>query len=79
MSNSVLIEKIQNLPPENLSEVEDFVDFLTEKQKKSAKQIRDRQLSDFVEEFAGTSVDLDEELENASAEFLLETTDYETR
>ncbi|MGC2238506.1 MAG: DUF2281 domain-containing protein [Pyrinomonadaceae bacterium] len=31
MQNAGLIEKIQNLPPETISEVEDFVDFLTEK------------------------------------------------
>jgi hypothetical protein len=34
MQNSGLIEKIQNLPPETISEVEDFVDFLSEKQKR---------------------------------------------
>lgn len=31
MQNLGLIEKIQNLPPETINEVEDFVDFLTEK------------------------------------------------
>ncbi len=31
MQNIGLIEKIQNLPPEKISEVEDFVDHLTEK------------------------------------------------
>lgn len=35
MQNSALIEKIQNLPPEIINEVEDFVDFLAEKQRKS--------------------------------------------
>jgi hypothetical protein len=35
MQNSGLIEKIQNLPPETISEVEDFVDFLFEKQKRN--------------------------------------------
>lgn len=34
MSNVSLIEKIQNLPPETVSEVEDFVDFLAEKRSK---------------------------------------------
>jgi hypothetical protein len=34
MQNSALIEKIQNLPPEIIDEVEDFVDFLAEKQMK---------------------------------------------
>jgi hypothetical protein len=35
MQNSGLIEKIQNLPPEAVSEVEDFVDFLTEKKSRN--------------------------------------------
>lgn len=34
MQNSALIEKIQNLPPDVIDEVEDFVDFLAEKQRK---------------------------------------------
>lgn len=34
MQNSGLIEKIQNLPSEIINEVEDFVDFLTEKHTK---------------------------------------------
>jgi hypothetical protein len=29
MAEETLIEKIRNLPPERLAEVEDFVDFLT--------------------------------------------------
>ena len=29
MAQDTLIEKIRNLPPERLAEVEDFVDFLT--------------------------------------------------
>jgi hypothetical protein len=35
MQNSALIEKIRNLPPETAGEVEDFVDFLTEKKSKN--------------------------------------------
>lgn len=34
MSNVGLIETIQNLPPETVSGVEDFVDFLAEKRSK---------------------------------------------
>lgn len=34
MQNSDLIEKIQSLPLETINEVEDFVDFLTQKQTK---------------------------------------------
>ena len=32
MQNAALIEKIRNLPAETASEVEDFVDFLSEKE-----------------------------------------------
>ena len=32
MQNLVLIEKITNLPPRRISEVEDFVDFLTQRE-----------------------------------------------
>jgi hypothetical protein len=35
MQNSALIEKIRNLPPDIVDEVEDFVDFLTEKKSKN--------------------------------------------
>ena len=35
MSNLGLIEKITNLPPERVTEVEDFVDFLVEKDTKT--------------------------------------------
>lgn len=34
MSSQELIEKIQRLPPQTVSEVEDFVDFLSEKRSK---------------------------------------------
>jgi hypothetical protein len=38
MQNSDLIEKIQSLPPETVSEVEDFVDFLTKKQNRDSSE-----------------------------------------
>ncbi|KAK0039406.1 DUF2281 domain-containing protein [Biomphalaria pfeifferi] len=80
MQNPGLIEKIQSLPPETVNEVEDFVDFLAEKQKRSAKQKRYAELSAFAAEFGGTDLEIDAELENASAEYLLEITkDDETR
>lgn len=36
MRMNVLIEKIQSLPPEQVSEVEDFVDFLSAKGRRAA-------------------------------------------
>jgi hypothetical protein len=75
MQNSALIEKIRNLPPETAGEVEDFVDFLTEKRNISARQKRHQELSAFAREYSGTDLDLDEELEAVSVEHLLETQD----
>ncbi len=49
MQNFGLIEKIQKLPPETVVEIEQFVDFLTEKQKvkqyaeTDAKSVADNQ------------------------------------
>ncbi len=75
MQNVNLIEKIKRLPPETIVEVEHYVDFLAEKQKASAKQKHDAELLAFAEEFGGTELDLDEELESASIEHLLDTQD----
>ncbi len=71
MQNIALIEKIQNLPPETRRAVEYFVDFLNEKQK--AGQRRNDEMAVFAEEFAGTEWDVDEELEAAGVEHLLNT------
>jgi len=74
MQHTGLIEKIQKLPPETVVEVEHFVDFLTERREVSAKEKRCEELRAFAEEYAGTEFDLDEELEAAGVEHLLETT-----
>lgn len=75
MQNLNLIEKIKRLSPETVVEVEHYVDFLAEKQKSSVKQKRGEELLSFAEEFGGTELDIDEELEAASVEHLLETQD----
>lgn len=62
-----LIEKINALPPRKLSEVEDFVDFITAK---SSTSERDDQIAQFAAEFGGTEFDLDEDLEAAGIEVL---------
>ena len=69
MQTQVLIEKINGLPLEKVSEVEDFVDFLQEKLKRQAKDLRLRAISEYAEKHAESDADLDEELEQASAEF----------
>ena len=72
MQNTGLIEKIQNLPPETAVEVENFVDFLTER-KNAARQKRSESLRAYAEKHAGTETDLDEDLEAAGIEHLIES------
>ena len=40
MQTELLVEKINNLPTEQISEVNDFVEFLREKSKRQAKESR---------------------------------------
>lgn len=70
-----LIEKINALPPRKLSEVEDFVDFITAK---SSPAERDVLIAQFAAEFGGTEFDLDEDLEAAGIE-ILATTDEKAK
>jgi hypothetical protein len=72
MQTQILFEKINSLPAEKIYEVEDFVDFLQEKIKRQAKDLRFRAISEYAEQHAGSETDLDEELEQTSVEFLLE-------
>lgn len=73
MQNTSLIEKIQNLSPETREEVEDFVDFLVEKRKVFEREKRHAELLAFAKTYAGTEFDLDEDLEAAGVEHLLQT------
>ena len=75
MQNLNLIEKIQNLPPETRHQVEDFVEFLSAKQK--AKYERENLLQEYAAKHAGTDADFDVELETAGVEHLLETRDFQ--
>lgn len=72
MQTEVLIEKINGLPFEKISEVEDFVDFLTEKSARETKDARRRAIAEYAEKHAGTDADLDRELEQAGIDCLLE-------
>ncbi|HEY0320236.1 MAG TPA: hypothetical protein VGC66_04630 [Pyrinomonadaceae bacterium] len=38
MSNDALLEKIRNLPPERIAEVEDFVDFIAQRDERRLVQ-----------------------------------------
>lgn len=72
MQTQILFEKINGLPKEKIYEVEDFVDFLQEKLKRQENESRFRAISEYAEQHAGTDADFDEELEEASVEFLME-------
>ena len=72
MQTQNLIEKINNLPLEKIYEVEDFVDFLQEKSKRQLYQSRFQAIAEYAEKHAGSEVDLDEELERTSLQFLSE-------
>jgi hypothetical protein len=71
ISHERLIEKINSLPRRRLEEVEDFVDFLSEKDSSEVKANRAERIAQFAREFGGTSWDLDPELEAAGIESLL--------
>ncbi|MFL6208832.1 MAG: DUF2281 domain-containing protein [Pyrinomonadaceae bacterium] len=65
MQTETLIEKIKGLPPERLSEVEDFVDFIAQR---SATTARHAAITAYAAEYGGTVADLDPELEAAALE-----------
>jgi hypothetical protein len=66
-----LIEKVKNLSPEKLIEVEEFVDFLAQRATQKARQSRHEAIAAYAAQHAGTEADLDEELELAAVEHLL--------
>jgi len=72
MQNQVLLEKLNELPPHKISEVEDFIDFLRHKAERKSEDLRYRAISEYAEEHAGSDMDFDETLERASVEFLIE-------
>lgn len=57
MQTQTLIKKIENLPAEKIYEVEDFVDFLLAKVKRSVKKINFQEIADYAEKHAGSEVD----------------------
>jgi hypothetical protein len=67
MQTESLMEKIKNPPPERISEVEDFVDFIAQRNSAAA---RDEAIVAYAAEHAGSGVDLDQELEAAALECL---------
>ena len=77
MERQDLIKKIEQLPPDRLAEVERFIETITGDEAASVRQKRFQSISEYAAKYAGTSVDLDEELEAAGVECLLRETSYE--
>lgn len=67
MPTETLIEKIKSLPPERISEVEDFVDFIAQR---NAAAARHEAIAAYAAEHAGSDSDLDPGLEAAALEHL---------
>lgn len=76
-----LIKKISTLPLAKIDEVNDFVDFLAEREAVSQRSERAAMIAAYALENAGTEFDLDEDLENAGIEHLLaiDEATHETR
>lgn len=72
MERQELIKKIEELPPDRLAEVENFVESLTHRDCSSDHRSLHQALTHYASKHAGTAVDLDCELEAASTEHLLQ-------
>lgn len=68
MQTETLIEKIKLLPPERVSEVEDFVDFIAHR---NARAARHESIAAYAASYGGSVADLDPEMEAATLEHLL--------
>ncbi len=77
MERQELIKKIEQLPSDRLAEVERFLETLTRNEMDTDRQRRFQSISEYAAKYAGTSMDLDEELEAAGIESLLRETSYE--
>ncbi len=67
MQTGTLIEKIKSLPPERVAEVEDFVDFIAQR---DAAASRHEAIAAYAAAHSGTEADIDPELEEAALEHL---------
>ena len=71
MERQELIKKIEELPPDRLTEVENFVESLTRRDYNSDHRSLHQALADYATKHAGTAADLDPDLEVAAVEHLL--------
>lgn len=72
MERQELIKKIEELPPDRLAEVEDFVESLVRRDEDLNHSGLHQALSDYAIRRAGTDADLDEELEAVAGEKAIE-------
>lgn len=72
MQSEILIKKIASLPPDAIAEIETFIDFVVFKSEQQTKFSRHDSIAQYAAEHGGSETDLDEKLEQAGVEFLLE-------
>lgn len=74
MERQELIKKIEELPPDRLAEVENFVESIILRDHDFNRGSLHQALADYAIKHAGTDADLDRVLEGASVEHLLQET-----
>lgn len=74
MERQELIKKIEQLPADRLAEIERLVESMTRRDGRRGRTDLFQSLSDYAAEHAGTSADLDEQLETAAVEHLVQET-----
>lgn len=72
MEQQELIEKIKQLPPERVAEVENFVDSLTRREHSLHQTSLHQALTEYATRHAGSNEDLDPDLEAAASDHLLQ-------
>jgi len=71
MERQELIDMIKRLPADSVAELEDFVAALAHRQSIVDRKDLHQALADYAREHAGTSADLDPDLEAATSDHLL--------
>lgn len=71
MERQELIEKIKRLPQDSVAEVEEFVDFLAQRERSLNRTNLHQALTNYAIAHAGTDADLDPFIEGAASDHLL--------
>lgn len=72
MERQELIRRIEELSPERLAAVGEFLDSITQREQELDRTALGRTLADYASQYAGTAADFDANLEAATIEHLLE-------